>query len=44
MIDHTVGRILDLFDVDVGVAHRRGELAPGFEDNESWPTNTKRFL
>ena len=25
MIDHTVGRTLDLFDVDVGVAHRWGE-------------------
>lgn len=27
MIDHTVGRILDLFDIDVGVAHRWGEHA-----------------
>jgi flavin prenyltransferase len=25
MIDHTVGRVLDLFDIDVGVAHRWGE-------------------
>jgi flavin prenyltransferase len=25
MIDHTVGRTLDLFDIDVGVAHRWGE-------------------
>jgi 4-hydroxy-3-polyprenylbenzoate decarboxylase len=25
MIDHTVGRALDLFDIDVGVAHRWGE-------------------
>jgi 4-hydroxy-3-polyprenylbenzoate decarboxylase len=25
VIDHTVGRVLDLFDIDVGVAHRWGE-------------------
>jgi flavin prenyltransferase len=25
MVDHTVGRVLDLFDIDVGVAHRWGE-------------------
>ncbi|MGA7809553.1 UbiX family flavin prenyltransferase [Bradyrhizobium sp.] len=25
MVDHTVGRALDLFDIDVGVAHRWGE-------------------
>lgn len=25
MVDHTVGRILDLFDIDVGVVHRWGE-------------------
>jgi 4-hydroxy-3-polyprenylbenzoate decarboxylase len=22
MIDHTLGRVLDLFDIDVGTAHR----------------------
>jgi 4-hydroxy-3-polyprenylbenzoate decarboxylase len=25
MVNHTVGRALDLFDIDVGVAHRWGE-------------------
>jgi 4-hydroxy-3-polyprenylbenzoate decarboxylase len=27
MVDHTVGRMLDLFDVDVGIVHRWGEDA-----------------
>jgi flavin prenyltransferase len=25
MIDHTVGRVLDLFDIDVGIVRRWGE-------------------
>jgi 4-hydroxy-3-polyprenylbenzoate decarboxylase len=25
MVDHTVGRVLDLFDVDVGIVRRWGE-------------------
>jgi flavin prenyltransferase len=25
MVDHTVGRVLDLFDIDVGIVHRWGE-------------------
>jgi 4-hydroxy-3-polyprenylbenzoate decarboxylase len=30
MVDHTVGRVLDLFDLDVGLAHRwEGVTAPG---------------
>jgi flavin prenyltransferase len=33
MIDHTVGRALDLFDIDVGVAHRWGD-----EDSRRRPT------
>ena len=28
MIDHTVGRVLDLFDLDVGLVRRWGEAAP----------------
>jgi 4-hydroxy-3-polyprenylbenzoate decarboxylase len=27
MVDHTVGRALDLFDIDVGLAHRWGDQA-----------------
>jgi len=34
MVDHTVGRVLDLFDIDVGVAHRWGEQ----EDSRRRPT------
>jgi flavin prenyltransferase len=26
MVDHTVGRALDLFDIDVGIINRWGEL------------------
>jgi 4-hydroxy-3-polyprenylbenzoate decarboxylase len=26
MVDHTVGRVLDLFDIDVGIVNRWGEL------------------
>jgi len=33
MVDHTVGRALDLFDIDVGVAHRWGEQ----EDSQRRP-------
>ena len=28
MIDHTVGRVLDLFDLDVGLVRRWGEAVP----------------
>ena len=27
MVDHTVGRVLDLFDIDVGAVSRWGETA-----------------
>jgi 4-hydroxy-3-polyprenylbenzoate decarboxylase len=27
MVDHTVGRVLDLFDIDVGIIRRWGEDA-----------------
>ena len=37
MIDHTVGRALDLFDIDVGIAHRWGE-----EDSPRRPTATRQ--
>ena len=28
MVDHSVGRVLDLFDMEVGAVHRWGEAAP----------------
>jgi flavin prenyltransferase len=38
MVDHTVGRALDLFDIDVGVAHRWGEQ----EDSRRRPPSARQ--
>ncbi|WP_441251956.1 UbiX family flavin prenyltransferase [Tardiphaga sp. 71_E8_N1_1] len=45
MVDHTVGRTLDLFDIDVGITHRWGEQDESRRrppERSKLPTNTKR--
>ena len=49
MVDHTVGRVLDLFDIDVGAVTRWGEtagLAPhrtrAIDDRDAMPASNRR--
>ncbi|MFQ5959051.1 MAG: UbiX family flavin prenyltransferase [Alphaproteobacteria bacterium] len=39
IVDHTVGRVLDLFDIDAGVVKRWGETVPG---RDAAPAAVKR--